>query len=663
MGHESAMSRYLIRLLTPIGLWLLVSCGGSTALVGPSLTLPVLPVLPVATHLGANLQMIQDWSFTPVYVDLMHQARKFGSPQTPWDEAAKLGSDGWPSGDFGALLLIGATKYAGNAGTYKLSFTGRAKVAGVASSAKVINLSYDASANRSSADVVLAALEDQLMLAFTDTGTGIKNVKVIRPGYDALNPPLFTTAFLNHIARFKTLRFMDWLRTNNNPVTSWATRASPEKTHYASNAGVPWEHIIALANQTGQDIWINIPVAADDDYVLQLAKLLKTSLNAESKVYIEYSNEIWNGGFGQYNTNRALAVAQVQGNPASTLAYDGQSTPAVLAFRHVAKRLKEFSDIFRGVHGDAAMMSTIRPVLGFQVVQAMTAKLGLDFIAAVYGPPSRYFYAIAGAPYFDLGDQQTVEGLTTDQVLQAMRDSIQRTSIVGLLEADLALASWYGLQFVAYEGGPATFGPGSLAAKKAANLDPRMHELCVDYLSRWYRQGGGMLMWFMAGAGNWDTQYGAWELTTDLTLTDTPKIKCMDTVLGAPPVSPNGRNQVPGSFDALAFVGNQPPYSADSALRLRYLHPGAVLEYLVQAPASGTYSLVIRSEAAQTGNSIELAVNSSVVAAAFELSKTGWGTPADNSPVALKLEKGFNTLRLTTKTENQGFILSGFRVY
>ena len=637
-----------------------MSCGGSPALVNP---LPVVPVLTVPTHLGANLQMIQDWSFTPVYVDLMHQARKFGSPQTPWDEVATLGSDGWPAGDFGALLLIGATKYAGNAGIYKLSFTGKAKVAGVASSAKVINLSYDAGANRSSADVSMAANEDQLMLAFTETGPGIKNVKVIRPGYDALNPPLFTTPFLNHIVRFKTLRFMDWLRTNNNPATSWDTRASPERTHYASNAGVPWEHIIALANQTGQDIWINIPVSADDDYVLQLAKLLKSSLNADSKIYIEYSNEIWNGGFGQYNTNRALAVAQVQVNPASTLTYDGQSTPALLAFRHVAKRLKEFSDIFRNVYGDAAMMRTIRPVLGFQVVQAMTAKLGLDFIAAVYGPPAHYFYAIAGAPYFDLGDQQTVDGLTTDQVLQAMRDSIQRTSIVGLMEADLALATWYGLKFVAYEGGPATFGPGSLAAKKAANLDPRMHGLCVDYLSRWYRQGGDMLMWFMAGAGNWDTQYGAWELTNDLTLTDTPKIKCMDTVLAARPASPSGRNQVPGSFEALSFVGNQSPYSADSVSRLRYLHPGAVLEYLVQAPASGTYSLVIRSEAAQVGNSIELAVNSTVVVLAFELAKTGWGTPADNPPVTLELEKGFNTLRLTTKTENQGFILSSFRVY
>lgn len=65
-------------------------------------------------------------------------------------------------------------------------------------------------------------------------GSGIKNLKVVRPGYDALNPPLFTTEFLNHIARFKTLRFMDWLKTNNNNVVStWATR-STLNAHYAS---------------------------------------------------------------------------------------------------------------------------------------------------------------------------------------------------------------------------------------------------------------------------------------------------------------------------------------------------------------------------------------------------------------------------------------------
>jgi hypothetical protein len=244
-----------------------------------------------------------------------------------------------------------------------------------------------------------------------------------------------------------------------------------------------------------------------------------------------------------------------------------------------------------------------------------------------------------------------------------MSGSIQRPGIVNALEADLALATWHGLKFLAYEGGSATFGPGSLAAKKAASLDPRMLDLCVDYLSRWYRQGGDMLMWFMAGAGNWDTKYGAWELTTDLAMADTPKIKCMDQVLGAPKPAAIGRNRIPGTVDALAFVGNLPPYSEASRARLRYLHPGASLDYLVQAADSSNYVLVIRSEALRSGNAIELAVNSKVVVPAFELVESGWSKPTDNPPIHLPLNKGFNTLRLTTKSETSGFIISSLTLH
>ena len=634
------------------------------SLTGHSLAMAATQATPAkATHLGANLPGIRDWSFTPVYVDLMNQARKFGSAAAPWDEMANLGNDGWPTGDFGVVLMIGASKYSGNAGTYKVSFTGKGKVSAVASSATVSGLIYDAKQNRSSADIVLSATEDQLMLSFTDTGSGIKNVKVIRPGYDALRSPLFTKPFLSHIARFKTLRFMDWLRTNNNPVTSWATRASPENTHYASRAGVPWEHVIALANHDSQDIWINIPIGADDDYVQHLAKLLKSSLKADCKIYLEYSNEIWNGGFGQYNTNRAAAIQEVQSNPASPLAYDANNKPQIIAYRRVANRLKEISDIFRSVYGDAAMMSIIRPVFSSQVVQPLTAKVGLEFIEAVYGPPSHYFYAMAGAPYFNLGSQQTTGGLTKEQVLGAMNDSISKLPTVNALEANVALASWYGLKFLAYEGGSDTFGPGSLATKKAASLDPRMLDVCTRYLTSWYRQGGDMLMWFMAGAGDWDTQYGTWELTTDLALMDAPKIKCMDQTLASPPPTPKGRNEVPGIFDALAFVGNQPPYSASSISRLRYLHPGSSLDYLIVAPAAGPYSLVIRAEAGRPGNTIQLMVNSKWVTSGFELAARGWGQPIDNLPITLDLAKGFNTLRLTTKTENLGFSMTSLSIH
>ena len=159
------------------------------------------------------------------------------------------------------------------------------------------------------------------------------------------------------------------------------------------------------------------------------------------------------------------------------------------------------------------------------------------------------------------------------------------------------------------------------------------------------------------------TKYGTWELTTDLALADSPKIKCVDKVLAAPPAKPKGRHEIPGTFDALAFVGNSKPYSAESVTRLRYLHPGSSLDYLVVAPAAGRYLLVLRAEAARPGNTVQVAVNANPVAATVEFVAAGWGQPVDNAAIKLDLRSGFNTLRLTSKTENLGFSVLSLSIH
>ncbi len=621
-----------------------------------------------ADYLGANLPDITDYAYTPVYADLVKQARAFGPTDHPWGgvtDIAPVGSDLWPSGDFGIFLMT----LPGMEGTYKLSFTGKADVALSSSyNTTLANLRYDAALNRTTADVVRGSNADNpagahMVLTFKNTGAGVKDLKVVRPGYDALNPPLFTREFLDHIARFKVLRFMEWLRANNNPSTTWATRTPPSRPH-RSETGVPWEHVIALANQTQKDIWINIPVAADDDYVLQLASLLKSTLNADSKIYVEYSNEVWNSQFQQFATNRNLATQELYNNPQSPLAYDGKTHVDVIGYRYIAKRSKEISDIFRGVYGDAAMMTTVRPIFASQVVQTYVAQLGLDFINDVYGPPSRYFHAFAGAPYFNLGELQQVDGLSVDAVLQALSDSVTAMPRQAYFEKNVAFASWYGLPFFAYEAGPDTFGQGSIAAKKAASLDPRLLDICKRYLSSWYAGGGQMLMWYTAGAGNWDTQYGTWGLTTDLALTDTPKIQCIDQTRNGLLPAIKARNQVPGSFDALAYVENFPDssgnYAEASKGQVKWLHPNSHVDYLVYAPQAGSYGLVITAAAARSGNQIDVLLNNQTVAAAFELGGNSLSTPLDNASIPVTLPRGFSTLRIRTKAENGGFVLSRF---
>ncbi|MCK2086709.1 hypothetical protein MXC99_00645, partial [Thauera aromatica] len=168
---------------------------------------------------------------------------------------------------------------------------------------------------------------------------------------------------------------------------------------------------------------------------------------------------------------------------------------------------------------------------------------------------------------------------------------VGRKCALELSNSGLAMASWYGLPWLAYEGGSDTFGDGSIPAKASANMDPRMEDICKRYLNTWYSQGGGLFMWFNAGAGNWNTPYGAWELTPDLAITDTPKIRCVDSVLGNPLPAPQARNMAPGVFSALAFAGNHEPYSAASRTTVRHLGVGSSLFYLVLARQAGQYQL------------------------------------------------------------------------
>src|SRR5208283_406493 len=125
--------------------------------------------------------------------------------------------------------------------------------------------------------------------------------------------------------------------------------------------GLAWEYIVQLANQSGKDAWINIPIAATDDYIRQLALLLKKWLKPNIRIYIEHSNEVWNFGFPQYIYNKLAAIDEVKkGN--SPLNNDGSTNQEVWAHRRHVQRLMEISNIFRSVYGDAAMMTTIRPV-------------------------------------------------------------------------------------------------------------------------------------------------------------------------------------------------------------------------------------------------------------------------------------------------------------
>ena len=103
--------------------------------------------------------------------------------------------------------------------------------------------------------------------------------------------------FLTDIAPYHVLRFMDWNLTNEevNPQADWATRKS--KTADQTTSPVAYEWQIDLCNRAHKDFWITVPHNATTSYVMKLATLIRDTLDPRLRVYVEWSNEVWNGAF------------------------------------------------------------------------------------------------------------------------------------------------------------------------------------------------------------------------------------------------------------------------------------------------------------------------------------------------------------------------------
>jgi hypothetical protein len=494
--------------------------------------------------LGINTCSINDYGRVHEFVDAMKHARTFGSVTEPWKENTARDSKGWPTGDAGVVVLLQNSDQ-DVSGTYKLSFTGTATVAptcctGNGNNWHIENQMNNSATNTTTADLVVPAGNGPNYISFRNTSGGVRNVKLIRPGYDPVNPPTFTTPFLQAIAPFPILRLMPCTNTNGGSPAytvqydwsqrrpkDWATQATTDSMA-RSMRGVSWEYAAELANVTGKDIWINIPVAASADYVSGLAHLLDTMVNGTIKIYVEYSNELWNygGGFDQFHYNQDAAEAEVAAG-GTNLNYDGETNVYYWGIRRAAKKTVEFSDIFRGVFGDAAMNARVRFVLPWQVGGTWQNYM-LRYIADNYGPPSHYVYATAQAPYMG---NSTSTG-TVDECLDGMRsyaDSINRPANMRLS----AVATYWGIKCFAYEGGPGLGGGGGDSVKIAANYDPRIKDLIIhDIRDNWYAQGGDLFMYYQL-CSQWNGN-GLWGTTQVIENLATPKYEALTELLAMP---------------------------------------------------------------------------------------------------------------------------------
>jgi hypothetical protein len=602
---------------------------------------------PTKPPLGVNIESPLDYSRTMLFVDTIKSARPFGSPEKPWDNSAPHDEHGWPTSDAGAVIMAGLPVPPGD---YSFSCTGKCEVHLVITQGSVHKLAYDSTSDTTTATVTVNPGNDSFFINFTKTSGGVKNIRLLRPGYPVGTSEVFTKEFLAALAPFSTMRLMDFTKTNETDVSEWADRPKPDDAVQTSKRGVAWEYGIMLANQAKKDLWINIPDRASDDYVRQLAKLLLETLDKDRNIYVEYSNEVWNFSFTQARRNLDAAKAEVAAGD-KTLTEDGaDKNEYYWGWKRVSKRLLQVSDIFKEVFGPTSINTRIRPVLASQSAQVFLARMQVDYIANHFGPPSQYIYGIAGAPY--LGPSADIDvdkaGATVDDVIKAFQSQTWPETVTFKF---LVLARYYRLHQMCYEGAVAVEGEKNLDVKVQANRDPRIAQIVTNYLTQWYAQGGELFMYYNLSS-SW-SKYGTWGLTDDMR-TPSQKLRAVSALVNGAMPAINRGAAVPGTLEAADVDDNTtvgyngtgaPEPTADGGRALASLRDNNCFDYLLNVKEPGIYALTL--QASGLGHAQVEPILSGTSLGTIDMPTTGdWQKFAPSAPVRVKLSRGQLVLRL-----------------
>ena len=489
-----------------------------------ALTARFAPAAPPRMDLGGNLEALTDWTTAWVFRDCFRLARTWLTRQADgsgdWDsgQAVPTDADGWPLAvpfdppgptppqRVHTLLPLC------DPGAYTVRFLGTGRIELVAPNGGG-RVAVDGSGGTTTRRVDLRpTLEDRMVfveIVQSSAADPIRRLQILAPGQDTdmstgSDPDPFHPEFVASLAPYRLLRFMDWLQTNGDAPQGWSHRTTLSSYTQTRPQGAAHELIILLANQARKNPWICLPHAADDDQVRQTARLYRDGLDRDLEVYVEYSNETWNGAFPQTDHVQREGVRL-------GLALDRWEAGQ----RYVARRSGEIFRIFAEEFGPAARHRFVAVL----ATQAAGAEGVTDVrIAGMHDPainPSRERPdALAIAPYFGInlepGDPvPEPERLVTTIARGAIDEALQWT------RAHQARAAAQGWRLVCYEGGQHFVGilgaenhPALNAALQAANRDPRMEDRYREYLEA-LEVGGVDLFANFTHIGEW-SKWGTW---------------------------------------------------------------------------------------------------------------------------------------------------------
>ena len=379
-----------------------------------------------------------------------------------------------------------------------------------------------------------------------ETGNYLRNIQVLPEEYEYAEHQVFNPEFLEKIQPFDTIRFMDWMETNNSHQGEWSERPTPDNSIFFGGVASV-EDMVELANRTNTNPWFNMPHQATDEYVTNFANYVRDNLDPELKVYVEYSNEVW-GGFAQGWWVEQQGKAEFADSPAGNFAK---------RMDWFSKRTTEITQIWDEVYGEEK--ERVIGVMGVQAANLWTGRRALDYAwtdnplsheeygidAIGIGP---YFGRYLGKPHFASQMEAWLDSddsnLALDNLFQEITEGgvLQHAPAQGALQEAydwtknyVTLAESQDLDLLAYEGSQHITGIHGTQYNQAigdlfiaANRDPRMGEIYQEYFTTLHELGVDLSINHIDVSRY--NQHGSWGSIEYISQEDAPKYNALKSL-------------------------------------------------------------------------------------------------------------------------------------
>ena len=389
--------------------------------------------------LGMNLSFVTYWTREWVFVDVMRQCREWLPTNTggqPWDSGdhIQVDSNGWPlleSGKAAATVTLNGMNGRYPSGKYICTYEGEGDVI----------FEWDAKVTKREpgyleVDVNPSDAGIYMRIENSNPSNHVRNVTLKHEDL-VDHPSSFHPLFVERLKPFKTLRFMDWQRTNTTKQVNWSDRITPDDYTQGSNGGVAIELMIELANELGADPWFCMPAQANDDYVRRFAQKVKNRLHTDAKVYVEWSNEVWNSQFEVHKWIKSVT--------------DDRSLSMPFFDKWASEARRDFSiwsDVWSDDSGRMVRVAASQAALSWGTGQLLDRLNG-------------QFDAISCSTYFALRHDEEwsmPSSTTADDIIEALERNIERDNRRFYSEHGDLAREWSDklgrhIKLIAYEGG------------------------------------------------------------------------------------------------------------------------------------------------------------------------------------------------------------------